>query len=244
MFDSRPATAAPRAAAIAGIIFSVLLILGLVLIRLSVPPDPGQPGTWVSDASRRNAVRLALNLFPFAGVAFLWFMGVLRNRLGAREDQFLATAFLGSGLLFVVSLFCAAALAAGLLEAIADGHVVLPDSETFYFGRRTVYVLLNVIAFKMAAVFMFSTGTIGLRTGFVPRWVAWVGYACGLVLLLVMTNWLWIGLLFPFWVLLVSTVVLATEYHRPGGSDVADPVSQGATGEVVEQKGSEGQHRT
>src|SRR5215831_464462 len=136
------ATTAPRAAAIAGVVFSVLLILGLGLIRLSVPADPSQPGTWVKDPDRRNAVRLALNLFPFAGIAFLWFMGVLRNRLGAWEDQFLATAFLGSGLLFVVSLFCAAALAGGLLEAISDGRVVLPDSESYYFGRRTVYTLL------------------------------------------------------------------------------------------------------
>jgi hypothetical protein len=214
--DSGPATAAPRAAAIAGVIFSVLLITGLVLIRLSVPADPSLPGTWVTDPERRNAVRVALNLFPFSGIAFLWFMGVLRNRLGGREDQFLATAFLGSGLLFVVSLFCAEALAVGLLEAVADGHLVLPDSETYYFGRRTIYTLLNVFAFKMAAVFMFSTGTIGLRTAFLPRWVALVGYACAIVLLVVITNWAWIGLLFPLWVLLVSTVVLVMEFRRRG----------------------------
>jgi hypothetical protein len=61
---------------------------------------------------------------------------------------------------------------------------------------------------------MFSTGTIGLRTAFLPRWVAWVGYACALVLLLVMTSWAWIGLLFPLWVLLVSAVVLTTEFRR------------------------------
>jgi hypothetical protein len=166
--ESRPALAAPRAAAIAGVIFSVLLILGLVLIHLSVPADPSLPGTWVTDPDRRSAVRFALNLIPFAGIAFLWFMGVLRNRLGAREDQFLATAFLGSGLLFVASLFSAAAISAGLLEAIADGHIVLPDSEMYYCGHRTAYVLLNLFAFKMAAVFMFSTGTIGLRTAFLP----------------------------------------------------------------------------
>ena len=80
-------------------------------------------------------------------------------------------------------------------------------------------MLLNVFAFKMAAVFMFTTGTIGLRTAFLPRWVALVGYACALVLLLAITNWAWIGLLFPLWVLLVSAVVLTAEFRRrPGGT--------------------------
>jgi hypothetical protein len=148
---------------------------------------------------------------------------VLRNRLGAREDQFLATAFLGSGFLFVVSLFAAAALAGGLLEAVADGRVVLPDSETYYFGRRTIYTLLNLFAFKMAAVFMFSTGTIGLRTGFIPRWVALVGYGCAIVLLLVIANWPWIGMLFPLWVLLVSTVVLTLEFRKCADEGIHPP---------------------
>jgi hypothetical protein len=139
---------------------------------------------------------------------------VHRNRLGAQEDPFLATAFLGGGLLFVVSLFTAAALAAGLLEALADGHIVLPGSEAYSFGRRTVSMLLNAFAFKIAAAFIFSTGTIGLCTAFLPRGVALVGSACGLVLLLVLTSWAWIGLLFPFWVLLVSTVVLTAEFRR------------------------------
>jgi hypothetical protein len=224
--ESRQAFTAPRAAAVAGGIFAALLIVGLGVIRVSVYADPSQPETWVNEPGRRDAVRFALNLFPFAGIAFLWFMGVLRHRLGTREDQFLATAFLGSGLLFVVSLFSAAALAAGLLEAVADGQLVLPNCETYYFGRRTVYTLLNVFAIKMAAVFMFSTGTIGLRTGFLPRWLAFVGYGCGVVLLLVITSWAWIILLFPLWVLLVSAVILAAEFgkRRDGtGSSVPAP---------------------
>jgi hypothetical protein len=207
---------APRAAAIAGLIFGVLLIIGLALLLLAVPADPNQPGDWMKEAGRRDMVLVALNLFPFAGIAFLWFMGVLRNRLGTREDRFLATVFLGSGLLFVVSLFCAGAIGAGLLEAVADGHL-LAESEVAYFGRRAVHTLLVVFAFKMAGVFMVCTGMIGLRTGFLPRWLVLVGLVCALVLLLVITSWSWIGLLFPLWVLLVSGVVLASEFGGQGG---------------------------
>jgi len=34
-----------------------------------------------------------IDLVPFAGVAFLWFIGVLRDRLGQQEERFFATVF-------------------------------------------------------------------------------------------------------------------------------------------------------
>ena len=51
----------------------------------------------------------AVSLIPFAGIAFLWFIGVIRTRLGDREDKLFATVFLGSRLLFVALLFLAGA---------------------------------------------------------------------------------------------------------------------------------------
>jgi hypothetical protein len=51
---------------------------------------------------------------PFAGIAFLWFIGVLRDRLGELEDRFFATVFFGSGLLFLGMLFLACAIVGGL----------------------------------------------------------------------------------------------------------------------------------
>ncbi len=122
---------------------------------------------------------------------------------------------LGSGLLFVACLFGAAALAGGLADAVAANHLQLLHSETYYFCRHSSNALMNVFAIKMAEVFMISTCTIGLRTGIFPRWVTFVGYACALVLLVVITNWGWIALLFPLWVLLVSTVILVAEFGGP-----------------------------
>ena len=86
----------PKAAAIAGIAFSLLLLLILWLLRTSIPADPLEPGAWLATDTR--AITVALNLVPFAGVAFLWFIGVLRDRLGQLEDRFFATVFFGSGL--------------------------------------------------------------------------------------------------------------------------------------------------
>src|SRR5215471_11506622 len=103
----------PKAAAVAGILFCVLLLAVFWLLRISVPTDPLEPGEWLRTSSSRVAI--ALNLVPFAGLAFLWFIGVLRDRLGSREDQFFATVFLGSGLLFLAMLFAAAAVAGALI---------------------------------------------------------------------------------------------------------------------------------
>ena len=204
----------PRAVAISGMIFSALFIASLVLVRLAIPADPTDRGEWIADASIRDSIRWALNLIPFTGVAFLWFMAVLRNRIGLLEDRFFATVFLGSGLLFVATLFAAAAIAHAMLESIAVEGGLPARSETFAFGRRATYALMNVFAIKMAAVFMFVTSSIGLRTAFLPRWLAFVGFAVGLVLLLVITNFAWIALLFPSWVLLVSAYILIAEFRQ------------------------------
>ncbi len=211
--------APPRGAAIAGVIFSVLMIVGMGIARTAVPADLTQPDVWLTDPDRRAAVRLALALVPFAGIAFLWFMGVLRNRLGELEDKFFATVFLGSGLLFVASLFAAAALMGALIGAVAAGNLRSSDSATLYLGRRAIDALVNLFAMKMAGVFMISTCTIGLRSAIFPRWIAFAGYACALVLLLVIANWKWIQLVFPLWMLLLSVHILLVEFRsRPAGT--------------------------
>jgi hypothetical protein len=142
----------PRAAALAGILFSVLLITSLVLIRISVPVDLQDAGSWLS--GRWNSVNLALNMEPFAGIAFLWFIGVVRDRLGQDEDRFFATVFLGSGLLFLAMLFASTAVAGGILNFYSADTDMLIGSGIYTFGRTVAYEIMNVYAMKMAGVFM------------------------------------------------------------------------------------------
>jgi hypothetical protein len=205
----------PRAAAIAGMLFSALMGVSLVIIRLAVPDYRTDLGEWLTDPFRRNAVRFALQLLPFAGIAFLWFIGVLRNRLGEHEDQFFATVFLGSGLLFVASLFASAGVSGALLETMADGRIGVLNSDAYHLVRQLIGMFLNVFAIKMAGVFVISSSTIMLRTGILPRWVAFLGFACAVVLLLIITNWPWIVLLFPLWILVVSTSILLSDLRPP-----------------------------
>ena len=214
--ETRRNSSPPRVVAISGIIFSALYITSLVLVRLAVPADPKDPGIWLADPAYRNWVSIALNLVPFTGIAFLWFMAVLRNRIGLLEDRFFATVFLGSGLLFVAMLFVAVAVVRGLLETFATTGRLSAGSETYAVGRAMAYALVNTFGMKMAAIFMFVTSTIGLRTAVLSRWVSFVGFALGLMLLLVITNFAWIALVFPFWVLLVSTYILVADFQHGG----------------------------
>jgi hypothetical protein len=197
----------PRAAAVAGIVFSLLLMSALVLIKVSAPADPAQAGAWLTDSGRRTAVTIALNLVPFAGIAFLWFIGVLRDRIAGREDRFFATVFLGSGLLFTGMLFVAAAVAGGLIAA-ASAASGAPDPGILALGRNATSILLNVYCMRMAAVFTITTVTIARRTQIMSRWLGTAGLVTALVLLVGTGVSAWVELLFPAWVLVLSIDIL------------------------------------
>jgi hypothetical protein len=196
----------PRAAAVAGILFSVLLFATFALMRLSVPGDPFEPGAWL-DGSLKY-VTLAMNLVPFAGVAFLWFVGVLRDRLGAREDQFFATVFLGSSLLLLAMLFAAAAVFGAIIIAFHAAPEALGRSATFHFARGLAYGMINIYLVKTAAVFMITTSTIALYTSLIPRWLAVAGYLVAIILLFGSYYLDWSLMVFPLWVLVVSLSIL------------------------------------
>ena len=203
---NREGLSLPRGAAISGVIFGSLMMVALSLVRYAVPANVSEPGEWLLEPHRRDAVLLGLDLVPFSGIAFLWFMGVLRTAMGDEEDRFFATVFLGSGLLFVASIFASAAVTAALIESTATGKL-------YYFGRSLSDELMNLFAVKMAGVFIFSSCTISRKIGIFPRWIAFSGYGCGLALLLIIANWRWIALVFPAWMLLLSGQMLLTEFR-------------------------------
>ena len=122
---TRQAIRTPRAAAVAGIIFTVLFTISIVLMRLAIPEELSGTNTTAILQGNTTTITLALTLVPFAGIAFLWFIGVVRDRLGTLEDQFFSTVFFGSGLLFLAMTFASAAIAGGILSsyAISTRHV-------------------------------------------------------------------------------------------------------------------------
>jgi hypothetical protein len=205
---TRDAIRTPRAAAVAGIAFAVLLSTALVLVRVAVPSDQTTADDWLQDGARRNAVVVALNLLPFAGIAFLWFMGVVRDRIGTGEDKLFATVFMGSGLLFVALLLVSAATAAGLLFTAEETTLAEYQPAIWAYGRRITRTLLSVYSRRMAAVVIMSTTTISVRLGLLPRWLTVLGFATAGLLLITAGIIPWFELLFPAWVFVFSVHIL------------------------------------
>jgi hypothetical protein len=204
----RQALKTPRAAAFAGIVFAVLFTTCIVLIRLALPEDLSGGDTAAALQANGGMVSLALTLFPFAGIAFLWFVGVIRDRIGKLEDQFFSTVFFGSGLLFLAMMFVSAATAGALLSSYALLARSPVQNDIITFGRATMYTVTNVYAIRMAGVFMISLATIWIRTRVMPRLFVLLTYGLAVLMLLAVNLSVWLLLIFPVWVFVISIYIL------------------------------------
>lgn len=202
----------PRAAAIAGIVFGLLFGASLVLIRLAVPQTLATEINW--STRETQYVKAAAVLMPFAGIAFLWFVGVVRDGLGDYEDRFFSTVFFGSSLLFLAMVFVSSAIVGAILAftELASRQVV--DYSVVYFGRAMMLQISNVYALRMGGVFMIALATIWLRTGLLPRGMALITYLLALLLLVVINLSLWVVLVFPAWVFGISVLFLLSNMNR------------------------------
>ena len=201
--------ATPVAGAIAGIIFAVLFTVSMTLLRQTTGDVTNDTGAWLTEDT--GLMKFGLALVPFAGLAFLWFIAVARERLGRFEDQFFSTVFIGSGLLFLAMVFAAAAGMGAIVAAAANDPAGFAASTTYAYARQTVTQILAVYALRMAAIFQLSQASLWMRTRVMPRWMALITIVVALLLLFVFTQSWWVVLVFPAWVLLVSVYILIAQ---------------------------------
>ena len=199
----------PRSAALAGILFSGLLIASMLLITGITMVSPAEISTdWLE--TRASSVSLALSLVPFAGIAFFWFTGVIRDHIGDREDRFFATVFLGSGIAFVVLLFVWAATTGAVFGSFSLAADLLADKDIFIFGFMFMNEILGNYILRIAGVYMFSIGTIWTRATVMPRWLTLITYLLALVFLFFAGSIREARFVFPGWVFLTSVYILIT----------------------------------
>ena len=204
MTERRAATpnrlSTPRAAAVAGVLFGVLFAAALILIRMTLPEHPEVGTQWIE--SGRVRIRIAAILIPFSGIAFLWFIGVVRDGFGRLEDKFFSSVFIGSGLLFLAMMFVASAVGVALSSSHSFATDAAAHADVVAFGQVLLLTLTKTYALRMAAVFMMSLATIWLKTSLMPRWLVLTTYAVVLAVMLSADLSMWITLAFPAWVVL------------------------------------------
>jgi hypothetical protein len=207
---------APWAASIAGLLFAGLFTASLLLLRSSplVGADDAELVRLFATGQDLGVVVGGLYLAPFAGIMFLWFIAVVRDQIGEREDRFFATVFFGSGLLFVALILVAATVASAPAVGVRYLGLEPPSAAEMGQARSLSYTVLFAFSTRAAAVFLISLGTIGLRSRTFPNWFAWTGYLLGVVLLVVVSFWDWIVLVLPAWVAVVSLFILRRERAR------------------------------
>jgi len=203
----------PRSAALAGILFSLLTMASMLLLYNAVMVSPADIGSeWLETWS--GAASVVLVLVPFAGIAFLWFTGVIRDLLGDQEDRFFATVFLGSGIILVVMMYTWAAAFGAVFGTYVVAAEVSVGSDIYIFGSILMNQIMGNYFLRMAAVYMLSIGSLWTRTKAVPRWLIIVTLLVGLGFLL-FASWIRAArFVFPAWVLLVSVYILVLNYRR------------------------------
>lgn len=193
-----------------------------VLISLSVYLLSRQPGvtsssedlSWYADSGNRFTVLLGLNLAALGVVAFLWFMAVIRRRLGEREDQLFATVFLGSGIAFGLLTITAASCVAAPTLVVRFGGTASLDESTVALAHGLWFGLWGVGASRLAGVFMAATSTIGMRFGALPRWLSRLGLVLGALLGVTGAFAGPLDFLFTVWLAAVSLTLLVTRRSR------------------------------
>jgi len=198
-------------------VFAVLAFSSLVATHFAIPHHPADSG--IADSPKRELLLIGLSLLPFAAVAFLWFTGVVRDRIGNREDRFFGTVFLGSGLLFAGVLLVGEAVASGMVLSVSSTTQTLGTAPPdWWVATRNIGSELIGAALQMAGVFLTATTTLLWRSGAAPRWLTLSGSVISVLLLFSIYFTQWIGLLFPLWILVLSVYILVATRNP----DIAD----------------------
>jgi len=207
-----------ESAAVAGVVYAVLTVIALILItrfpELTLSDE--DVTAWFDETDHKAVLVLGLNLAAVSAIAFLWFVAVIRRRLGDLEDRFLGTVFFGSAIVYVVIWLVSAAILAAPAVALTILETGAVDGATATLAWGFAAALVLVVAPRIQAVFVFTTSTIILRSAVLPRWLALFGYVVGVILLTVPLITQPTGVGFPVWVLVVSVTILLS---RPRNDD-------------------------
>ena len=210
-----------EAAAIAGIVCAIGWSLALrgLLSAPGIGATDDEVLEYYSNRSNGTAAIIWLQVLVVATIAFLWFVGVVRGRIGDREPRLFGTVFFGSSVLLAALLFVGTALLAAPAMLLTVGDRI-PDPDAVALTRSAAAIVLSVFAPRIATLLMFSTASLGRATGALPKWLIWVTYIVGAYEFVNVSIDAPTVYTVPLWIAAVSIVLLV---RRPPQGFALDP---------------------
>ncbi len=215
----------PRAAAVAGIVFSLLMSAIMILTFPFARNRPADVTGELLEAWSGTA-SLVLTLVPFAGIAFLWFTGVIRDRLRDREDRFFGTIFFGSGIILVGLWFMWGAVVGALMATRTALAAESAASSVHVFALGLMNEIIGDFTLRMAGVYMTAIASLWTRARIMPRWLTITTYILAIGFLAAAPRVREARFIFPAWVFVVSVYVLALAYRLTHDPEALDRLSQ------------------
>jgi hypothetical protein len=197
---------------IAAIVFAVLFVVGFLFVS-DTPEGDESNLKWLryyADSDNRRMIIIGAIVLALAALAFLVFLGVLRERLrnaGAGLEWIGTTAF-ASGLLFVAMLAVATLGTASVSASVEFGDApVVRDADVLRTFESLGIGALVLFGAAAAGLLIITTSVVAGRAALLPRWLVVAGYIAGVIVLL--GGLFFIPLvLFVLWMLVVGIVML------------------------------------
>jgi hypothetical protein len=196
-----------EAAALAGLAHVSLFLVARVLLLRIPDPDDASLAAWYADSDNQRSVVIALNLVTVGSIAFIWFVAVIRRRVGLRENRFFGTVFLGTSLL-MAGLWVIGALLYVTPGLDAYTYATAQSQESVSGWQAAGSAVLTIVVIRFEAVFILSATTVGRLSNAFPRFLVIGGYGLGLLLLLTPLPSQFLVWIFPAWVISVSLGLL------------------------------------
>jgi hypothetical protein len=173
-----------KSAAIAGVLFVVLLVVSFVLILPAPMADKSAAKIVSWYAKHREAVYVSGALGALSSVAFLWFLGYLHHAVSALSGttRFLSSVLLASGV-YTLTVVAATSLPSAALAVAASRPGVTPADSVVHLLVDLNNLSGGVISVGLA-VFLFVIGLLLADGALRPKWATWIAHVGALANLL------------------------------------------------------------
>jgi hypothetical protein len=211
-----------RLAALGGIAYVVLFVIGTILLFSGSPDTSSAPAkiiAWYSDSGHRTRANIGWLVSGLGLFFFLWFLSALRRTVRRLEgdDGFLTGLTTIGGVIYAALSLAALAVTDGVLTMSDDTyhHQVYPG---LIHAANDVGWVLHASGGAGAAAMIIAASLAALRARAVPTWAGWLGVVAGILSLGLVAFFPWFIL--ALWVLIVSGGM----FVRGGRATAATPV--------------------